>query len=209
MIRSKNPEERRAEIVQAATDLFVELGFASCKISDIVRRVCVSQGTFYYYFTSKEAVLEAIVEVYLSRLCRDARSIADNIDLNALTKLERISDAQLAANAEHNARIHRIKGVDIHERILAGILTRHVPIQAEVIRQGQAEGVFGDCDAQLVLELFVAAANVLFDPAFGQHTREEMERRLHFVIDSIEQALGAPTGSLRFYRRLMSGGRLE
>ncbi len=49
MVRiSKDPEERKNEIVDAAEELFVTKGYEKTSISDIVKKVGVAQGLFYY-----------------------------------------------------------------------------------------------------------------------------------------------------------------
>ena len=39
--------------MDAALELFVEKGFETTTINDVVKRVGVAQGLFYYYFGSK------------------------------------------------------------------------------------------------------------------------------------------------------------
>ena len=59
---SKPPDQRRAELIAAARALFDRHGVDSVRVSDIVARVGVAQGTFYYHFQSKEAAVDAVVE---------------------------------------------------------------------------------------------------------------------------------------------------
>ena len=59
---TKDPEERKKEIMMAAFQLFATKGFQETAVSDIVKKVGVAQGLFYYYFKSKEEVLEAVME---------------------------------------------------------------------------------------------------------------------------------------------------
>lgn len=58
----KDPEERKAELLDAAEALFIEKGFEQTLVSDIVKKLGVAQGTFYYYFKSKDEMLIAILE---------------------------------------------------------------------------------------------------------------------------------------------------
>ena len=58
---SKPPGERRAELVAAARLLFDQKGVASTRVSDIVKHVGVAQGVFYYYFSSKEEMVDEVV----------------------------------------------------------------------------------------------------------------------------------------------------
>ncbi|HIZ20258.1 MAG TPA: TetR/AcrR family transcriptional regulator [Firmicutes bacterium] len=51
---SKRPEERREEFLDAAQALFYEQGVEATSIQQIVKRVGVAQGLYYYYFHSKK-----------------------------------------------------------------------------------------------------------------------------------------------------------
>ncbi|WP_319525942.1 TetR/AcrR family transcriptional regulator [uncultured Desulfosarcina sp.] len=62
--------ETRQRLVAAAVDLFHENGYQKTRVSDIVARTGVSQGTFYLYFRSKEAIFLHICEVFTQRLTR-------------------------------------------------------------------------------------------------------------------------------------------
>lgn len=55
-------EASKAEILQAALELFAEKGFENTAISEIARRAGVSQGLMYNYFAGKDALLLAIFE---------------------------------------------------------------------------------------------------------------------------------------------------
>jgi AcrR family transcriptional regulator len=55
-------EEKRREIVTAAAELFVELGYEHTSMSAISERVGGSKATLYGYFPSKEDLLRAVLE---------------------------------------------------------------------------------------------------------------------------------------------------
>ena len=57
-------EYRRNQFVDAADKLFREHGIVETTISSIVREVDVAKGLFYYYFKSKDDVIEAVCEKY-------------------------------------------------------------------------------------------------------------------------------------------------
>jgi AcrR family transcriptional regulator len=59
-------------------NLFLEKGYEETMVSDIVKSVGVAQGTFYYYFQTKESVLDAALEKMLQDgVDRVARLAAD------------------------------------------------------------------------------------------------------------------------------------
>ncbi len=59
---TKAPEERRKEIVETAAEVFIEKGFEQTQISDIAKRMNVSQGLVYHYFRSKVDMLYAVID---------------------------------------------------------------------------------------------------------------------------------------------------
>ena len=73
----KKPEERRAEMVAAASRLFANQGFVRTSVAEIVSAVDVAKGLFYYYFTTKDDMVKAVVEGYCAYLGDRAMKIAD------------------------------------------------------------------------------------------------------------------------------------
>lgn len=59
--------DKRERIVSAAIDVFREQGIEKTKISDIVKRAGIAQGTFYLYFPSKLSLMPAIAEVMVEK----------------------------------------------------------------------------------------------------------------------------------------------
>ena len=55
------PEERPQQIVQAALEVFGELGLGRARLEDIARRAGVSKGTIYLYFPNKEELFREMV----------------------------------------------------------------------------------------------------------------------------------------------------
>jgi TetR/AcrR family transcriptional regulator, transcriptional repressor for nem operon len=58
----------RQRLLDAALYLFWERGFASTSMSDLLSRANVNSGSFYHFFDSKEALLKAVLELYLVAL---------------------------------------------------------------------------------------------------------------------------------------------
>src|SRR5271156_111456 len=54
-------EEKRTELVRAATRLLHEQGFQRTTLADVAERARVPLGNVYYYFKTKEALAEAVI----------------------------------------------------------------------------------------------------------------------------------------------------
>lgn len=68
--------EIRERIVAAADRLFYERGFQATSFSDIAEAAGVPKGNFYYYFKTKDALLEGVID--WRRQC--LRSLLDNLN---------------------------------------------------------------------------------------------------------------------------------
>ena len=62
------PDQRRKQLLDAATWVFARKGYRCAGVSDIIQRAGVARGTFYLYFDSKEQVFLAIVEDFHARI---------------------------------------------------------------------------------------------------------------------------------------------
>lgn len=85
----KKPEERKAEMVSAAARLFAQQGFVRTSVAEIVTAVDVAKGLFYYYFTTKDDMVKAVVEGYCCYLGAAAQEIAKG-EGTAREKIDRL-----------------------------------------------------------------------------------------------------------------------
>ena len=60
----RDADKTRAAILSASTQLFAEKGFIGASISDIAEIVGVSKSSIYHYFSSKEAILHALIDSF-------------------------------------------------------------------------------------------------------------------------------------------------
>jgi AcrR family transcriptional regulator len=72
--RTRPPEERRAELMNAAERLFLKRGVGPTTIEQITSGARVAKGTFYLYFSSKEDVLGALEERFAQEHLRKIKA---------------------------------------------------------------------------------------------------------------------------------------
>ena len=70
--RPQDREEKRAEIVTAATTLFTENGFDQTPLSKVAAGAGVTPNTIYWYFTDKDALLVAVLDHVLGAALAEA-----------------------------------------------------------------------------------------------------------------------------------------
>ncbi len=60
--RERTKAQNRAAIVDAAREVFAELGYDAAGVRDVIRRTELASGTFYNYFPDKESVFRAVLD---------------------------------------------------------------------------------------------------------------------------------------------------
>jgi AcrR family transcriptional regulator len=90
--REANKQANRAAILEAARQVFAELGYGAATVRDIVRGTDLATGTFYNYFPDKEAVFRAL----LDESAAEVRSVARAARRAAGSLEEFVSDAYRA-----------------------------------------------------------------------------------------------------------------
>src|SRR2546421_3308964 len=70
--RRPSPEElverRRAQIIEAAYEVFSQKGYSATGIADIAERLSIGHGTFYRYFKNKRDILDQVVDYGVERI---------------------------------------------------------------------------------------------------------------------------------------------
>lgn len=145
----KDPEIRRAEIMDAAMLLFMEKGYANTTTQDIVDKVNISRGLLYYHFKNKEDILYCLVERYSEKLLRDIHVIVNDDDKTAIEKIRAFIDATIISTDNVSAEGTELqKTVDFEENRymldkLSHKLIEKLTIYFErIINQGISEKVF-------------------------------------------------------------------
>jgi AcrR family transcriptional regulator len=73
--RARTKAQNRAAILDAAREVFAELGYDAAGVRDVIRRTELASGTFYNYFPDKESVFRALLDVSAQEVRRRLRAV--------------------------------------------------------------------------------------------------------------------------------------
>jgi AcrR family transcriptional regulator len=90
--RERTKAANRAAILEAALEVFGELGYDAASVRDVIRRTDLASGTFYNYFPDKAAIFRALVE----QTGDEARRRVRTARINARSAREFVEDAYRA-----------------------------------------------------------------------------------------------------------------
>lgn len=196
----KKPEERRTEIVKAARFLFQTSDYDSTTMQQVIDHLGIAKGTVYYYFKSKEELLEAVVDDIVDESVKQMQKVIDQASGNALDKIRALAAAGNMAedNQEILDHLHRPGNLGMHTRLLAAALLKQAPLYARLFQQGCEEGLFRTDTPLETAEFVLTAVQFLTDQGIHPWTQETLLRRAKALPSLIERQLNAPPGSFQF-----------
>jgi len=221
---SKDYDVRRNEILDTAQKLFFELGYEQTSVSSIIDAVGVAKGTFYYYFKSKEELLDHLAERFADEMAAKMSDIVENQSIGALEKLNltfRQTGQYKMENKELMITLMRVLYRDdntvLRHRMFNRVTKRTAPMLARIIEQGLSEEVFDTSSAEEAGEFISLIGRpineVIVREFLELSAKPELEARLksrlRFYQDSIERILGAPAGSINIIDEEIIDGFLE
>ena len=196
---SKEYTERRNMILDEAGRLFGTKGYAKCTVNDILDAVGIAKGTFYYYFKSKEEVLDAIIERITEIAALRADEAASHSELSPDIKLLNIIlSMRIETEVDHDLmeELHKPENALMHQKSLSSIVTRVAPILVKVVDEGISQGIFkSDFPAQYI-QIFLTSSITLLDNGIFQVKPEEQQMMLRALVALLEKMLGVKDGAL-------------
>ena len=194
----KSAEERKSEILDVAEQLFAEKGYDNASTNDIIKEIGIARGTLYHHFSSKEEILDAIVDRMINRSIAAARTIVKN---NTIPLLERIAGAFLTLNIDSGAgaevleQIHKPQNALLHQKSQEKLIREVVPMIAELIEEGNRCKMFHSKYPAEAAEMIIVYSNTAFDK-MSELPQEKMKDKIEAFIYHTEKILGAKEKSL-------------
>ena len=74
-MNGKKGERRKRELLKIAYQKFVQNGYEETSIDEIIAEAHIAKGTYYYYFSSKEATLEEVINMMIDDEVQRAKEI--------------------------------------------------------------------------------------------------------------------------------------
>ena len=196
---SKEYDERKNEILDTAERLFHTKGYEKTTINDILKEVNIAKGTFYYYFKSKEEVMDALIERVSLIAMEKVQKVAETEGMDPQEKMLHMFLAMRMEGPGEEQMLddlHRPENALMHQKSLNYIVVNIAPLLAQVVKQGVDQGIW-KCPYPLeYMKIFLAASTTLMDDGiFEQDEKSQMEI-LTALLSLLETMLQVPEGSI-------------
>ncbi|MFH1002112.1 MAG: TetR/AcrR family transcriptional regulator [bacterium] len=212
----KKHDERKTEFLDTAQELFFTKGYEKTSVEAIIKKMGLSKGTFYYYFKSKEDLLDALIERLSEKILEEVKKIADREDLDAITKLNSAYAVTRSVKLE-NLELLKVllkvlyddKNISFRFKIYRSSLEILAPEFSKIIRQGVNEKVFNtpfpDEAARLIFELAYMFSeripNLILGSDKNSKSMDKAEREFKVYENAIERIIGAEEGTVNIVNR--------
>lgn len=194
----KKGEKRKQELLQIAYRLFLARGYENTSVDEIIDEAGIAKGTYYYYFESKEQMLEEVIGLMIGQETGAARQILVS-DLSVPEKIVGIIASLRPSREETTIKeaLHQPQNLLMHEKTLKKLIDTVVPLLAETAEEGIRQGIFCCDHVQERVRMLMTISNQLFND--GHYT----EGDITVFIDLMEKMLGAAPGTMEFIRTLI------
>jgi AcrR family transcriptional regulator len=161
--RSRDPEQTRRDILDAATAEFAARGLSGARVDEIAARTRTTKRMIYYYFGSKEGLYAAVLEEHYGGI-RDAERALELDSLPPEAALQRLVELTFDYHAAHPEFVRLVSVENIHEarhvKASPSIPRRNAAVM-EVMRgllaRGEREGAFREGLDPLDLHMLISS----------------------------------------------------
>ena len=200
----KKGERRKQDLLNIAYRMFIEKGYENTSVDDIIIEAGIAKGTYYYYFESKEATLEAVIEMMIEK----AENIAKAALMNPVPIPQKLASVVYAFQPNKDESVitdvlERKENIVMHDKIGKKIVEVAVPILSDIVREGIAQGIFVCTNVEERVKMLLIMSQNMFD--YGAYSNKDIE----VYVDMLEKSLGAKEGTMSFISEFLLGGQVH
>ncbi|MGN0182637.1 MAG: TetR/AcrR family transcriptional regulator [Candidatus Ornithomonoglobus sp.] len=196
--------DKRNLILDAMQEIMTDNKASGSTISDVAKQAGIAKGGVYYYFSSKDEIIDAVIERAYSEVIEESRAMLADKDMNTIQKLKKIFEISVFPEEGHShSELLKLLSIQdnvvIHQKFSVIAAKSMTPVLAEVIRQGIDEGIL-KCDypeqyAQFILSMLVLSLDRILLPT------DEDERlvKLKALAQLLETGLHLSPGSFSYF----------
>lgn len=192
------------KILDALLELLETKNIQSISVSEIAHTAGIGKGSIYYYFPSKNAILEALIERSYRQPIETAKVLARQSNVSPFTRMAMLFQACKNSSLAflHTKKDSSLNNVQeeafLHQKYLSHLISELKPELAKIIEQGIAQGEIHFPNAMALAEIVLIVLAVKFDNTILPSSWEDIEETIRALITLLERGTENPAGSLNF-----------
>ena len=194
------------QILDALQNLMESRSIQSISVSEIAQTAGMGKGSIYYYFPSKDAILDALIERNYEKPLETAKTLAGQTEISPFTRMAMIFQACRSSSSEFLRQEEKepvsLTGAQEHafiqQKYMAHLISELKPVLAEIIRQGIDSGELHFSAPAALAEIALIVLTVKLNDSLDPSGPEETEETIRGLISLLEKGTENPAGSLNF-----------
>ncbi|MCI9189331.1 MAG: TetR/AcrR family transcriptional regulator [Lachnospiraceae bacterium] len=193
-------------ILDALQQLLEDRTIQNISVSDIAKKAGIGKGSIYYYFSSKEAILDELIKRNYEQPLKTAKNLAVQTEISPFIRMAMILQAcrnSSAAflNQSNTASAAGANAQDtafLHLKYMNHLISELKPSLTEIIRQGIASGDIHFEYPAALAEIVLIVLAVKLNNTFLSATAEDSEETIRGLVVLLENGTGIPHGTLNY-----------
>lgn len=203
---------KREQIIDALQELVKEQDINNISVSDIAKRAGIGKGSIYYYFESKDAIVDALIERTYTTPLEIAKSMVKQTELSPYQRMAAIFEAcqksskEFLQNRRHMTENALSQSAQeqayLHHKYLKYLIAELKPSLTEIIKQELEDNLIHFEYPEQLAEIVLIVLTVKLDNSIIPSTPEEIEKCIHALIVLLEKGTGTPPGALDYLKNI-------
>ena len=197
---------KRDLILDAFRELLENEDIQHISVNEIAKKAGIGKGSIYYYFSSKDEILNALIKRTYADVVEMAKELLHQTDLSIYARLAKITNACIAATGDFLRRSEAVRNkMDVSERIydsayihqqfMKHSIVDFKEIYTEIIQQEIDKGTIQVDSAAEVAEIVLIVLTVKIDNTLSPSSDEETAKTLQTLITLLERGTGNEDGA--------------
>lgn len=203
MARSRiHHEEKRNQIIVVALNQFMLNGYEKTSIQDIMVAGEISKGALYHYFSSKDEILDAVLDFIMESEADRLQSVIADPAMSSCDKLVRLIVAAEQDRKPEEAQqaledFKKTRNSVFHYRLQEESLLSTARLFSAVISEGIDKGDFRPVNQPEVVSELIAGAlqTIVTVTEVETEDTDNLESRIEMFIHLLQWSLGVENGT--------------
>ena len=196
-------QTKQTQILDALQTLLKTKHIQNISVSEIAQTAGIGKGSIYYYFPSKDSIVDALVDRNYEAPLKTAKKLAMQTDISPFTRMALIFQACRNSSSAFRTRkdselSDAREDAFIRQKYMRHLISEMKPVLTEIIRQGIREGQIHFEHPAALAEIVLIVLTVKLDNSLAPSEPQETEETIRGLISLLEKGTENPAGSLNF-----------
>ena len=198
---------KRDQILDAFYELLINDDIQHISVSKIAKQAGIGKGSIYYYFKSKDEMLNALIKRTYAGTLEMAKELVSQTELSIYSRLAQITNACVADTKEFLRRSEALRNQTpssdrvydsayIHQQFMKHTIVDFKEIFTEIIQQEIDKGTVKSTSASEIAEIVLIIFTVKIDNTLSPSSDEDAAKTLQMLITLLERGTGNKDGAV-------------